>query len=175
MEMATILTTDPNPNKPQPQPALSKNGKKIGRPRKADLARSETGEHWADQMVRMYNEGMGDTEICRELKITPKQFQKRVFDEPLFAQLVEFGQIARKGYWLELGRKAAKTGAPSQAFNFWISFMKNEFGWSEKTEVKDANAKMSDEDLQEKFKSLVKKLKHVPASLEMAQRLEAIP
>jgi hypothetical protein len=119
----------------------------------------------------MYNEGLGDTEICREIKLTPRQFEKRKIDEPLFAQLVEFGQIARKGYWLELGRKAAKNGAPSQAFNFWISFMKNEFGWSEKSEVKDTSNQISTDELKTKLASLSNKLKHIPAAREMSQRM----
>jgi len=98
-----------------------------------------------------------------------KLFQSKLIDDPLFAQLVEFGRLARKGYWLELGRKAAKAGAPPSAFNYWIAFMKNEFGWSEKTELKDLSAPkdMGTDDIKSRIAALSKKIKQVPAPVEM--------
>lgn len=92
-------------------------------------------------------------------------------DEPLFSELVEYGRAARKGYWLAMGRQAARTGAPSSAFNYWIAFMKNEFGWSEKAEVKDITdqQKLTTDDIKKRIASLSKKIHNLPAPEHLAQ------
>jgi hypothetical protein len=127
-------------------------------------------------MIRLYSEGCGDVEVCKDLKIPYKEFQRRERDEKLFRELVEFGRLARKAWWLEIGRKAAKNGAASQAFNFWYSFMKNEFGWSEKVETKEVGemATTSTDELKQKIAQKVRQIKGVPSAVELGAIMDGL-
>lgn len=123
-------------------------------------------------LLRLYSEGAGDVEVCAELKLPYKEFQKKEKDDPSFAQLVEFGRLARKAWWLKEGRRAAKHGANSQAFNYWWKFMVNEFGWADKTEMVAANASnMSTDDIKQKIAALQDKIKKVPQAAELKELL----
>ena len=108
------------------------------------------------------------------MKLPYKEFQKRERNDPSFAELVDFGRLCRKAYWLEIGRKAARNGAASQAFNFWHAFMKNEFGWSDKVETKDVTelANTPTDELKSRIAALTNKLKGVPSPVEMANLID---
>lgn len=125
-------------------------------------------------MIRLYSEGAGDVEVCKELKLPYKEFQKKEKDDLLFRELVEFGRLARKAWWLEQGRKAITRGAPAGAYNFWYAFMKNEFGWSDKTEVKDLTSvkQMSTDDIKSQLAILQSKIKKVPSQVELKELLD---
>src|SRR5690349_289012 len=115
MDKVTILTTEQtnsakamepdlkSPLKSDSQTFQPSPPKKIGRPRKDKSALTHTGEHWADHMIRLYSEGCGDVEVCKEIKIPYKEFQRRERDDKNFRELVEFGRLARKAWWLEVG------------------------------------------------------------------------
>jgi hypothetical protein len=77
---------------------------------------------------------------------------------------------------LEIGRKAAKNGAASQAFNFWYSFMKNEFGWSDKIETKDASelSSASTDELKQKIAQKVSQIKGIPSATELASIMDGV-
>lgn len=51
-----------------------------------------------------------------------------------FAQLVDYGRLAAKAWWMELGRKGA-SGKHSINYSVWYAVMKNRFGWSDRSEV----------------------------------------
>lgn len=143
--------------------------RKRGRPRKVDLAVDAAGEHWADKLVRLYSEGGSDTEVCKEMKMSHRQFVKRERDDILFAELVEYGRLASKAWWLEVGRKYVRQGAPAQAFNFWYANMKNRFGWSDKAEAVDQlkAENMSTDEITAKIAGIKNKIAKFPANAEM--------
>lgn len=143
--------------------------RKRGRPRKVDLAVDAAGEHWADKLVRLYSEGGSDTEVCKEMKMSHRQFVKRERDDILFAELVEYGRLASKAWWLEVGRKYVRQGAPAQAFNFWYANMKNRFGWSDKAEAVDQlkAESMSTDEITAKIAGIKNKIAKFPANAEM--------
>lgn len=149
--------------------SLLQSPKKRGRPRKVDLALSDTGEHWADKLIRLYSEGSSDTEVCKEMKMSHKQFVKRERDDSVFAELVEYGRLASKAWWLEVGRKYVRQGAPAQAFNFWYANMKNRFGWSDKAEAGDQlkAENLSTDEITAKIAGLKSKIGRLPANAEM--------
>lgn len=120
--MQQLLTAEP----PKPK-------RKRGRPTNAERARLENGEHWARVMTTLYEEGASDVEVCQKLKIPFKEFERRFSDDKDFATLVEYGRLASKAWWLELGRKAVLK-KNSYEFNFWWANMKNRYGWSDKVE-----------------------------------------
>ena len=149
--------------------SLQPSPRKRGRPRKVDLAVDAAGEHWADKLVRLYSEGGSDTEVCKEMKMSHRQFVKRERDDILFAELVEYGRLASKAWWLEVGRKYVRQGAPAQAFNFWYANMKNRFGWSDKAEAVDQlkAENMSTDEITAKIAGIKNKIAKFPANAEM--------
>jgi hypothetical protein len=85
-------------------------------------------------LVRLYTEGAADAEVCKAVRMSYEDFEKRCQNDGAFAQLVDYGRLAAKAWWLELGRKAA-AGQNKAQFNFWYAVMKNRYGWSDKMEV----------------------------------------
>lgn len=119
--------------------------------------------------MRVYSEGGTDIEVCKALRMSKKSFDKREKDDASFAQLVEHGRLCAQAWWLEVGRKAAKNGAPANASTFWSMWMKNRYGWAEKSEVSDTKAPkdMSNEELQKQLRDVKARLEKTPANVEV--------
>lgn len=129
---------------------------------------TSAGIHWAEHLTQLYSEGAQDAEVCAALKISHKRFADRERNDPLFAELVEAGRLAAKAWWLALGRKAAKNGAGSQAFSFWWAYMKNVYGWTDKSEAQVELAKnQSTDELNAKMRAIQARIKQIPANAEM--------
>lgn len=122
-------------------------------------------------MIALYSEGGSDTEVCKKLKLPYKEFERRCINDPLFAELVTFGRLACKAWWLEQGRKAATKGAASQAFNFWYAFMKNQFGWADKSETIVEGKQLSTDELTAKISELKRKIEKKPANAEYKEMI----
>jgi len=117
----------------------------------------------------MYEEGCSDDEICREIQISRKEFLRRSKDDPMFGKLVEYGHVARKAWYMRMGRKAITEGAKSQSFNFWQSIMKNDFGWgAESTSDGKPAETLSPLELVERVTELRKRLKEAPEFSDLA-------
>lgn len=84
-------------------------------------------------MLRCYEEGYADVEICKDLRISFREFERRIKEDELFAQLVEIGRLFSKAWWLTQGREHLR----DRSFNFslWFATMKNRFGWADKVEM----------------------------------------
>lgn len=107
--------------------------RKAGRP-KGSTKNKTTEEHWSDKLIRLYREGGDDTEVCAALSLSYNEFDKRYRADELFRELVDYGRLAARAWWMELGRKGAKDGKIN--FSVWYAVMKNRFGWSDKAEIK---------------------------------------
>lgn len=108
--------------------------KRPGRPKGSTKNRAPEELGWADLMFQLYEEGASDTEICKALKVTYAEFDKRCKSDPIFQQVVDYGRTAAKAWWLELGRKGAAGKIHGFSFQPWYANMKNRFGWSDKVE-----------------------------------------
>lgn len=110
----------------------------------------------------MYEEGCSDDEICAAIGITRKMFADRINNDPAFKKLTEFGAVARRAWWLSIGRRGAVSGAKPQAFNFWQANMRNEFGWGAEAtgDGKPAQTKTTDD--------IRKRVEHLSGKLRMA-------
>ena len=107
----------------------------------------------------MYEEGCSDDEICADLRISRKVFTERINSDEAFKKLTEFGAVARRAWWMKVGRLGAKEGAKPQAFNFWNATMKAEFGWGvEATGDGKPVATKSVEDIRKRVETLRDKL-----------------
>lgn len=113
-------------------PTLETQPKKRGRPAGSVKTKS-TDEHWADKLIRLYEEGASDVEVCRALRLSYNEFNKKYKSDQLFSELVDYGRLAAKSWWMTLGREAAKGGNKAN-YNFWYAVMKNRYGWADKVE-----------------------------------------
>lgn len=95
------------------------------------------GRAWAKQLSELYAAGASDAEVAAELKITIKEFYKQVGDNKSFATLVEYGRTLSQAFWEGQVRK----NLTNKQFNtpLWAFYMKNKFGWADKTESVNSN------------------------------------
>ena len=102
---------------------------------------SNIGPDWA-YLSSLYENGAGDVEIARELKIPVREFYKMEKELPTFARFVELGRTMSQAWWYSKGRtNIANKDFNTSLYNF---NMKNRFGWADKVETTD---KSSDETL----------------------------
>ncbi len=95
-------------------------------------------------MISLYEDGASDTEVCKALKVNYSDFDRRYRSDTIFQKIVDYGRLACKAWWLELGRKGA-SGRTGFNFQPWYANMKNRFGWTDKTEISSADDKPIDQ------------------------------
>lgn len=88
---------------------------------------------WVTIITNGYKDGFSDVEVCRELRITAKQFNKLYSENDKFAEIVDFGRMLSHAWWMEKARKNLN----DRAFNtsLYVMVMKNRYGWAEKLEA----------------------------------------
>lgn len=103
-----------------------------------------------ERLVEMYRLGASDVEVCAELKMPFREFEKRINTDDNFAKLVEFGRTAARAWWMRISRENLK----EKTFNatIWKSHMANRYGWAdtrtENTEVSKPMEQMSNDELE---------------------------
>ncbi len=97
----------------------------------------ESGTTWAKQVIDLYREGAGDAEVAAELNVTIKEYYKQLTDNSAFSQLVDFGRTLSQAWW----EKQARMHVKNKQFNspLYSFYMKNKFGWADKTENINVN------------------------------------
>jgi hypothetical protein len=87
---------------------------------------------WIELTMETYRAGGSDVEVCKAIKTTLKKFNEMVANNPKFAELVEYGRLLSEAWWMEQARFALT----NKQFNtpLWAFYMKNKFGWADKTE-----------------------------------------
>lgn len=95
------------------------------------------GKPWINELIALYTEGASDVEVAASQKITIKAFYKHMADNAKFAQLVEYGRTLSQAFW----EGQARQNIRNKQFNtpLWTFYMKNKFGWADKTETVNAN------------------------------------
>ena len=127
--------------------------RKRGRPSNKERAVTDDGRHWVDRMMDNYKQGYSDYEICADLNIPWKEFDRRMREDDVFAQVVEIGRLFSKAWWYSQGRLNLKNKEFSPTL--WFAIMKNRFGWSEKNVASDENDKPLDQKSTEELKAEV--------------------
>lgn len=117
---------------------------------------------WEAILAEEYQAGASDVEVRARLKMT-KGLWDSLMNDPLgseFKEVVEFGRMLAKAWWFRQGRihlKDSKFNA-----NLWNMFMKNQYGFSDKTQVTTKNAEdMSQEEIDERIERAFAKYKKV--------------
>lgn len=95
-------------------------------------------DKWIKTITDRYADGYSDVEICKELRITTKQFNKLYSDNSKFAELIDFGRMLSHAWWME----KARTNLTERAFNsaLYVMVMKNRYGWAEKLEASQTDS-----------------------------------
>lgn len=107
-------------------------------------------------MIHLYEDGAFDVEVCADLKITEKEFDRRYVRDELFQQLVDAGRVLSKRWWYHQVRISLR----DKSFNgkLFIDVMKNQFGWSDKVEnTEKISESISELELDQHIESLLKK------------------
>lgn len=93
--------------------------------------------NWADVVVKFYNEGYSDVEVCKELKVTLKQFKKLYAENDKFAEIIDFGRTLAHAWWMS----KARGNLNSRDFNtsLFVMVMKNQYSWADKVETTTAS------------------------------------
>ena len=95
------------------------------------------GREWAKRVIALYEAGASDAEVAASERITIKNYYQQIGDNAAFAQLVEFGRTLSQAFW----EKQARLNITNKQFNtpLWAFYMKNKFGWADKTESVNVN------------------------------------
>lgn len=88
--------------------------------------------------------------MCEALKITYNEFDKRSKHDEVFSTLVDYGRLSAKAWWYKLGREGAR-GNKNFNFQAWYAYMKNRFGWTDKSEITSADNKPIDQMTQDEI------------------------
>ena len=109
----------------------------------------------------MYQVGASDTEIKAKLRLTDGTWAN-LYNDPEFPfrEVVDFGRILAKAWWLTIGRENVSKPAKDFNANLWLMNMKNRWNWSDKTTVKSTKdvEDMDSEELDAKVREAVKKV-----------------
>lgn len=103
-----------------------------------------------------YLEGGTDVEVCKLLCINKREFENLYAIDKGFREFVDMGRVLAECYYLEQGRAAIRDGKPFQA-QAWKMFMENQFGWSEKKEVKTTPDDLTPDQIKERIMGLLEK------------------
>lgn len=132
----------------------------------------QSGREWAKEVVELYREGASDAEVAASQNVTIRAYYKEITDNPAFAQLVEFGRTLSMAFWEGQARK----NIGNKGFNspLWAFYMKNKFGWADKTESTNTNENITgdlDTLRQQVTKGVEKWIKQNTPELTDAQRV----
>lgn len=132
----------------------------------------EQGTPWAKKVIDLYSAGCSDAEVAAELKITIKDYYQQITDNKTFNKLVEYGRTLSQAFWEGQARK----NIGNKQFNtpLWTFYMKNKFGWADKSEAVTQNENVNTDldSLRSKVYSEVAKLvKQNTPELTDAQRV----
>lgn len=87
-----------------------------------------------EQVLLTYNDGYGDHAVCRAIQVSKEEFDQRCKDDSAFARLVSYGRTLCEAWWQDRFRDAA-LGGKIPASSMVNLYMKNVFGWAEKSET----------------------------------------
>ena len=109
----------------------------------------------ATDIIDLYRQGYTNVEVCNELGITKRQFEKMCQVNPAFRDVVERGNDAAEAWNLMQSR----VNISNKDFNTTLfnSRMQNLYGWSQKvdqnTKALNVNADMTKEELLKKLQT----------------------
>ena len=120
---------------------------------------------WAGIVAGEYLDGASDVEVRAKLRMTRKLWDT-LYNDPEtteFREVVDFGRMLSHAWWVGKARENLHTKTFNA--NLWLSYMKNQFGWSEKsTTTTKTSDMMTNDELDSRIKEVVEKYKKVVKS-----------
>lgn len=104
------------------------------------MNQSET-DLWIGQIKEMYSEGASDAEVAAALEVPLARFYSQMESNEAFRTLVTYGRTLSQAWW----ERQARKNIHSKQFNtpLWTFYMKNKFGWAERTENTNNNENLN--------------------------------
>lgn len=129
---------------------------------------------WPEKLLACYELGASDVEVCKELKITLKQFNENYAKNPKFTELVDFGRNLSHSWWMEQCRRGLFDKTMNVAL--WQFVMKNRFGWADKIETTNGYREdLNLDDVRSKLQAeMPKLLKALYPDVQEAKLLEMV-
>jgi hypothetical protein len=92
-------------------------------------------------IINLYREGRQDIEVCRELGITRKQFEKAYATNIEFRNVVDRGRDIAEAFWVE----QARVNLADKDFNasLYKTAMQAHYGWADRVDNRNANMNMN--------------------------------
>jgi len=120
-------------------PALTKNGKRRGRPPGSKNIKTNGGTRYhpgiCDQVIAFLKRGYSKEVIAAHLGINRKTFGRWEKEHPALQEAVAEGLLYSQLWWETLGIKAASGKVKGFNASAWVFNMKNRFGWKDKQEI----------------------------------------
>jgi orotate phosphoribosyltransferase-like protein len=114
----------------------------------------------AQEIVELYSQGMVDIEVCKELGITRRQFDKMLQVNPHFRETVERGRDVAEAWNLTQSRLNLHN--KDFSVSLFNSRMQNLYNWSQKVDQNNkslnVNAEMTKEELLKKLETYLPEL-----------------
>lgn len=128
---------------------------------------------WHSELVALYEQGGGDAEAAKLLKITGAKFQQVYLEEPAFAEVIDMCRTLSRAWW----ESQARLNLWNKDFNtaLWNFNMKNRYAWADKSEVKsDKNEREMSIDevrseLLKRFPAMAKKMPELFSHVALVQ------
>jgi hypothetical protein len=121
-------------------------------------------EDWKEIVINMYDQGVSDREIMRELKMSFGTWSQLYKDTTAsnFAEIIDFGRMIARAWWEKTGRENLLTKGFNS--NLYSLQMQNRFGWAQKSEQSNTNIELDsldDVEIDSKIRQYMKKFEHV--------------
>ncbi len=110
-----------------------------------------------EQCQKLYSTGASDAEICKEIGLSKKEFQKEIDNNPVFSRFVELGRTLSEAWWYLQSR----INLENRDFkdSLWNTNMKIRFGVGDKQEI---TVNQTSNEMNDVMKSLAPLLAKVP-------------
>lgn len=132
-------------------------------------------DEWLAKITALYSEGCSDAEVAAEMEIPVSRFYDMMERNQAFRDLIMYGRTLCQAWW----ERQARRNITNKQFNssLYNFYMKNKFGWAEKSEQLTTNDAPQDLETlkQEMHKQLAKFAKVYTPELTDAKFLLAVP
>lgn len=86
-------------------------------------------EHHPQELIKLMSRGYTNSQIFGDWEISKETFYCWIREHPEFKAAYEVGLPLCEAWWEKKGMEFMED-SNNKAFNYWVAFMNNKFGWS---------------------------------------------
>lgn len=112
----------------------------------------------AEQVTELYKQGCSDKQVYTRLGIPRRQWERELADNAIFRAIVEMGRDYAEAFWEDQWIDGIRNKDVNP--NILKPVMQQRYGWSDKTESKNANinAELTPEQMMERLSQQLRQL-----------------